>query len=63
MIPYLACGSAAAAICLAVALWRLSAARSPDRAYRAGAIAVISSLLSLGLAAIWLVTETTRQSP
>jgi hypothetical protein len=49
MTPYLACGSAAAGICFAVALWRLRAARSPDRAYRAVAMAGISGLLVAGL--------------
>jgi hypothetical protein len=50
MIPYLACSSAAAGICFAVAIWRLNASRSPDQAYRAAAIAGISGLLIVGLA-------------
>jgi hypothetical protein len=63
MTPYLACGSAAAGICFAVALWRLRAARSPDRAYRAAAMAGISGLLVAGLPLIWLALKTTHPSP
>jgi hypothetical protein len=55
MTPYLACGSAAAGICFAVAVWRLNASRYPDQAYRAAAIAGISGLLVMGLALAWLL--------
>jgi hypothetical protein len=55
MTPYLAYGSAAAGICFAVAVWRLNASRSPDRAYRAAAMAGISGFLIVSLALAWLL--------
>jgi hypothetical protein len=31
-------------LCFVIALWRLSAARSPDQAYRAAAVAAITAI-------------------
>ena len=49
MLLCLACGGAAAGLCFATALWRLNAARYPDQAYRAAAVAAISAVLAVAL--------------
>ena len=54
MLLCLACGGAAAGLCFATALWRLNAARYPDQAYRAAAVAAISLVLTAALLLAWL---------
>ena len=45
----LVCGGAAAGLCFAIAVWRLNAARYPDQAYRAAAVAAITAVLTAAL--------------
>src|SRR5258707_10705096 len=50
MTPYLACGSAVAGICFAIAVWRLNASPSPHQAYRAAPAARMSGPIVVGVA-------------
>jgi hypothetical protein len=56
MMLCLACGSVAAGLCFAIAVWRLNSARFPDEAYRAAAFAAISAVLSIALILARLLT-------
>jgi len=49
MMLCLVCGGAAAGLCFAIAVWRLNAARYPDQAYRAAAVAAITAVLTAAL--------------
>ena len=51
----LVCGGAAAGLCFAIVVWRLNAARYPDQAYLAAAVAAITAVLTAALLLAWLV--------